>query len=137
MSTPITPCTARQFATIKNMVREFELDGRVMKKEEFLTISKNSNVLAFGRIKEHEGFSEMCTLGVTQVQRLHGYGKRLSLALEKKALQPVYLVCTIPQFFTPLGFTICETYPPLLQDKLDYCRVSLPVPQDYVVMCKL
>jgi N-acetylglutamate synthase-like GNAT family acetyltransferase len=127
-------CDEVLFENVKNYIREFELDDRLMEKEQFLTLSKNSELLAFGRIRSHKGFSEICSVGVLEEVRHKGLAKRIVAALIESCGQPLYLVCIIPSFFEPFGFAPCKTFPPEIQEKLDYCTANLIVPEDYVVM---
>ena len=55
-------------------------------------------------------------------------------ALIEKTNQTIYLVCIIPEYFENFGFTICNSYPEEINDKLKYCTESLVVPEKYVVM---
>lgn len=123
------------FDFIKDCISKFELDNRELQIEQFL-IAKNqqSDVLAFGRIRAHNGCDELCSLGVVEGERLKGIGHLLSSYLIKNAKQPLYLVCIIPQFFEPLGFKIVKEYPLELKDKVNYCHGELTVPEEYVVM---
>lgn len=130
----IEVCNSNHFVEVQDHIRQFCLDERGIQKEEFLTLSINSKLLAFGRIREHREVSEMCTLGVLENQRKKGYAKTLVSGLIQKATQPIYLVCTIPSFFESLGFYICEDYPDVIRDKLNYCIDSLSVKETYVVM---
>lgn len=130
----IEHCTDARFEEVKAYIHQFQLDDREISKDQFLTLSFNSELLAFGRIREHEGVSEMCTLGVLEKGRKKGYGKLLVNALAKKANQTVYLVCIIPDYFFPMGFRISKNYPDVIQKKLSYCQSNLSVAEEYVVM---
>lgn len=132
----IDVCKPKHYDEIQHHIKQFCLDGRNAHMEEFLTLTVNSELVAFGRIREHQEVSEMCSLGVVEDHRNKGYAKTLVPALMKKATQPLYLVCTIPCFFERLGFHICEDYPDALRDKLEYCTDSLSVKETYVVMSK-
>jgi N-acetylglutamate synthase-like GNAT family acetyltransferase len=130
----ITNCSATHFKLVKKYIKNFELDDRELKQKEFLVAISNGNLLGFGRIREHEGFSEMCSLGIIENAREKGIGKLISMALIKKATQSIYLACIIPNYFKALGFKVCRKFPEGMQQKLDYCTDSLPVPENYVVM---
>ena len=130
----IENCTEAKFEELKKFIRQFDLDDREINKDQFLTLSLNSQLMAFGRIREHQGVSEMCTLGVLEEGRKKGYGKLMVNALAKKATQPVYLVCIIPNYFASMGFRVCKSYPDVIQKKLTYCKSSLCVAEEYVVM---
>lgn len=122
------------FESIKRLIEAFELDGRQLQASEFLAAVSGDSLVGFGRIREYEDCSELCSLGVTEPLRYKGIGSHLVRELVQKARQPLFLVCIIPEFFEPLGFRITAHYPTRLQQKLDYCREALSVPEDYVVM---
>ncbi len=122
------------FLKIKMLIELFELDNRQLTKDQFLAASSQIGLIGFGRIKEYGSCSELCSLGVIEPQRYKGVGKQVVKALIEKAKSPLYLVCIIPEFFEPLGFTIVKKYPDELKDKLKYCTSELPVEETYVVM---
>jgi N-acetylglutamate synthase-like GNAT family acetyltransferase len=134
MSYGIHTCTPKQFDIIKNYISQFELDDRSLQPSEFLVAIEEDTVLGFGRIREHEDCSELCSLGVIEPKRHKGIGTALVQELIQKAKQPLYLVCIIPEFFEPSGFHVCEKYPTALQNKLAYCTNELVVPEEYAVM---
>ena len=124
----------RQFDAIIRLIGQFDLDDRELQRGQFLAACSEEYLLGFGRIREYAGSSELCSLGVVEPQRCQGIGRQLVQALIRKAQQPLFLVCIIPEFFGPLGFKPCTSYPPEIQDKLDYCREALAVPEEYVAM---
>lgn len=126
--------SARQFNEIIRLIGQFELDNRELQASQCLAAISGKTLLGFGRIRSYAGCSELCSLGVVEPQRHKGIGSLLVRALIQKAQQPLYLVCVIPAFFVPLGFQTTSDYPPELQQKLDYCREALSVPEEYVVM---
>ena len=133
-STLINYPTPADFEQIKKYIRDFELDNRSLVKEQFLVAKQNSTIIGFGRIREYDHCSELCSLGVIEPERNKGIGKELTRHLIQKARQNLYLVCIIPDFFEPLNFKTVTTYPPELSDKLIYCTSELVVPETYVVM---
>lgn len=122
------------FELIKGFIKQFELDNRELKNDEFLVAKQNNELLGFGRVRQHNNCSELCSLGVIETERLKGIGKRLVKELTNKSPNNLYLVCIIPDFFKPLGFTVVNQYPQAMQQKLDYCTSELVVPETYVVM---
>lgn len=136
MNNLILPCSAHNFELVKQNIKKFELDDRNLLQEEFLTMTRFNKLIGFGRVREFEGFSEMCSTGIIEEERNKGLGARLLNALEKKAKQQVYLVCIIPDYFKRLGFEVCRDYPDGMQEKLNYCTTGLPVKEKYVVMRK-
>lgn len=115
-------------------MKEFELDDRNLRCDQFLVAKKNDELLGFGRIRRHNGCDEFCSLGIIESKRFTGIAKELILARIKIATQPIYLVCIIPDYFEALGFKIVTSYPPEMADKLNYCTSELVVPENYVVM---
>ncbi len=130
----IQPCTSLQFEEIKKYISLFELDSRQLSAEQFLVAVKNNRLIGFGRIREYENCSELCSLGVIEPERNKGVGKALTQELIKKARKKLFLVCIIPEYFEKLGFEITYNYPNPIADKLNYCRNSLPVEENYVAM---
>ncbi len=130
----IENCSTEEFEQVKHFITAFELDDRVLKQEEFLVIKNSEGLLGFGRVREFDGFSEMCSLGIITHKRSNGLGRLLTQAMIHKAKHHIYLVCIIPHYFESFGFKVCDTYPAQIQDKLNYCTDSLVVPEDYVVM---
>lgn len=126
--------SAQQFKSITRLIGQFELDDRDLMPSQFLAALSEETLLGFGRIRAYAGCSELCSLGVVEPQRHKGIGSLLVQNLIQNTQLPLYLVCIIPEFFEPLGFKITEAYPPELQQKLNYCREALSVPEEYVVM---
>ncbi|MCU0360926.1 MAG: GNAT family N-acetyltransferase [Bacteroidia bacterium] len=134
MPRKIEICSIDNFNEVQHYILQFELDGRHVYKDEFLTLTIASKLVSFGRIREHKSCSEMCSLAVIESERLKGYGKALTTALIQKATQPIFLVSVIPYYFEGFGFYICTEYPEEIQEKLKYCNESLAVNEKYVVM---
>lgn len=130
----LIPCSEQDFPLVKKFIQAYELDSRALLRSEFLVLKKQNELLGFGRIRNYEGFSELCSLGVVAKNRHLGYGKLISKQLIQSNTQPLYLVCIIPAYFESLGFKICSDYPKEIQDKLNYCTNSLCVAEPYVVM---
>ncbi|MES2761006.1 MAG: GNAT family N-acetyltransferase [Bacteroidota bacterium] len=133
-SVNIKQASEQDFKLIKQLIKQFELDDRVLDCTQFLAAKSNNELLGFGRIRIRENCSELCSLGVTEPKRLQGIGKQLVKELILKADQPLYLACIIPNFFTPFGFEVVSQYPEEMQEKLNYCSSELIVPETYVVM---
>lgn len=134
MSTKISPCTVSDFELVKNYIREYELDNRELKVEEFLVMHQNHTLVGFGRVRRYYNFSEMCSLGIVKEFRNKGFGEQLVHALQQHSQQPLYLVTIVPEYFKNYGFKICTHYPKEIENKLNYCVSGLPVEEKYVVM---
>lgn len=124
----------KEFQQICNYIREFELDDRGLKQEEFIAAFRNNELVGFGRLRKHSDSTELCSLGVVTPHRRQGIGKALVKELILRSASELYLVCIIPEFFTPFGFAIVAEFPTAIQEKLDYCTDCLVVPEKYVVM---
>ncbi|MES2132045.1 MAG: GNAT family N-acetyltransferase [Bacteroidota bacterium] len=129
----ITP-SERDFKEICRLIEQFELDNRSLEAGQFLIAADDNEMNGFGRIRKHDTCSELCSLGVVEPRRHKGIGSQLVKELTDKVTGPLYLVCIIPDFFEPLGFSVVKVYPPEIQDKLEYCISALSVPEPYVVM---
>ena len=130
----IQPCSDLHFEAVRACIKEFELDNRQLEQHEFLIALYNNKLAGFGRIREHNNCSEMCSLGIVAPARSKGIGKKLVKALAQKARQDLFLVCIIPGYFAELGFYETKEYPAAIKNKLDYCTDNLPVHEKYVVM---
>jgi len=134
MTPLINACDDLTFEKVKHHIKAFELDDRQLKKEEFLCAFDRENLLAFGRLREYKDFSEICSIGVIPEMRAKGIGRQITQALIQKSNVPIFLVTIIPEFFNALGFEYCDSYPNEIKEKLNYCRCSLIVAEEYAVM---
>jgi|ERR1700741_2808653 len=130
----ISVATDADLSEIRSCITEFRLDDEGIQTEQFLVAKYKGELVGFGRIREHENCSELCSLGVIEPERNKGVGTLLTQHLLKKAKQELYLVCIIPGFFLPHGFQITKNYPEPLAKKLYRCETVLSVPEEYVVM---
>ncbi|MFL5765079.1 MAG: GNAT family N-acetyltransferase [Bacteroidia bacterium] len=123
-----------EFQQIGNYIRDFELDDRLLKKEEFSAAFRQNELIGFGRLRNHSDCVELCSLGVVTPHRRQGIGRAIVQELIRRAPGDVHLVCVIPEFFLPFDFKVVQDFPLSIQDKLTYCRSSLAVPETYVAM---
>ncbi|MGQ0829228.1 MAG: GNAT family N-acetyltransferase [Bacteroidota bacterium] len=126
--------TEQEFQQIREYIHEFELDDRGLNKEQFTAAFRGNELVGFGRLRTHSDCIELCSLGVVTQHRRQGIGKAIVAELVRTSPLNLYLVCIIPEFFTPFGFKIVNSYPPPIKDKLNYCISELVVPEPYVVM---
>lgn len=123
-----------EFLQIRNYIRQFELDDRNLKQEEFTAAFRENELVGFGRLRQHSDCTELCSLGVVTQYRRKGIGKAIVKELIKRSEKNIHLVCIIPEFFSPFGFKTVENFPSSIQDKIDYCTSELVVPETYVAM---
>lgn len=124
----------KQFDAICKFIKQYELDNRDLKKEQFIVAVDDFEVLGFGRLRQHADCMELCSLGVVTSHRMRGIGKAIVEELIRSTKDIIYLVCIIPDFFEPLGFYTVEQYPASVQNKINYCTQELAVPETYVGM---
>lgn len=124
----------KEFKQIRNYIREFELDDRELKQDQFVAAYRNKVLVGFGRLRYRGDCTELCSLGVVTPHRRKGIGKAIVQELIKRASEDLFLVCIIPDFFAPLGFKETPIYPASIQEKIDYCTSELVVPEQYVAM---
>lgn len=124
----------KEFEQIRNYIREFELDDRELKQDQFVTAYRNNELVGFGRLRQRGDCTELCSLGVVTPHRRKGIGKAIVKELIKRASEELFLVCIIPDFFAPFGFKETPNFPASIQEKIDYCTSELVVPEQYVAM---
>lgn len=124
----------KEFLQIVKYIHEFDLDNRGLQKEQFTAAFRDTELVGFGRLREHEDCTELCSLGVVTQHRRKGIGKAIVQELIRRADRSLYLACIIPEFFTPFGFRIMNKFPDSIGDKLNYCMHELAVPESYVAM---
>jgi N-acetylglutamate synthase-like GNAT family acetyltransferase len=117
-------------------IETFWLDDTGYETGQFLIAEVSGERAGFGRVREHESCSEMCTLGVVEALRQKNVATDLIKALIQKAEKKsaLYLVCVIPGLFIPLGFSIVSEYPEPIKEKLERCETTMSVAEKYVVM---
>jgi len=127
-------CQPQHFTSLKDTVKELELDDRYMTPDQFMVVEEKGKLMGFARLRKFSGFAELCTLGVPEQFRLKGIASQIVKVISETADCPLYLVSTLPSFFSKLGFVVCENYPTEIQQKLAYCNTHLFVKENYVVM---
>lgn len=123
-----------EFKQICLFIKEYELDDRDLKQEQFTIALCDDVLLGFGRLRKHTNCLELCSLGVVAAFRNKGIGKALVNKLLENFTKNIYLVCIIPDFFIPFGFREVKEYPTSIQNKIEYCTQELKVPEPYVAM---
>lgn len=124
----------KEFERIEQLVKDFWLDNADMLPEQFRVLSNNGKVVAFGRLREHEDATELCTMGVSKDFQKKGFGEKMVKHLQSIAVRDIYLVTVIPDFFAKIGFKMVETYPASIRKKVDRCSSDFHVGETYNVM---
>jgi N-acetylglutamate synthase-like GNAT family acetyltransferase len=123
-----------EFEQIKQLADELWLDNTGMQRGQFQTFSDNGKVIAFGRLREHNDATELCTMGVAKEFQKKAFGKKMVKHLQSIAKHDIYLVTVIPDFFAKLGFNKVEQYPDSIKKKIDLCATDYHVDDPYFVM---
>lgn len=123
-----------EFEEVKKHISIFDLDNRALEPEQFLIAKSNNKLCGFLRMRTHHDCQELSSLGIIESERGKGIGNTLLKKQIEISTKPLFLVCTIPEYFEPLGFQIVSSYPDAIKDKLNYCINDLAVPEPYVVM---
>jgi N-acetylglutamate synthase-like GNAT family acetyltransferase len=124
----------REFEEIKKLVGEFWLDNRNMLKKQFRIVLYKGKLAGFGRIRENDDATELCSLGVIKELRLKGLGKAMVKALVATVKTEIYLVTVIPEFFSKAGFKETKKYPESIKRKERLCTTEYHVGEEYKVM---
>lgn len=125
---------SREFEEVKKMVQEFWLDNDAMQPEQFRILTDGNQLVAFGRLRENEDATELCTMGVARQFQKKGFGEKMVNTLLGEAKRDVYLVTVIPDFFKKLGFEFAEEYPGSIRKKAEICSNQYHTGEKYWVI---
>lgn len=119
---------------IEQLAKSFNLDIDDLKAEEFLVAKKENRIVGFGRLKRHNGFEEISTVGVIKEERMNGVGKVILEGLIKQAKGEIYLITMIPDFFKQFDFEAINIFPEELKAKEKICKMHTCNCEDVTVM---
>jgi N-acetylglutamate synthase-like GNAT family acetyltransferase len=123
----------QEFTEVCELIKEYRLDDRDFKKEEFTIALQNNKLMAFGRLRKHTDCLELCSIGVLKTSRSKGIGTELVKHIINNDF-PIYVVSIIPDFFARFHFKLTSNYPSSIKQKINYCTQQLVVPEEYVAM---
>ncbi|MCA9914875.1 MAG: GNAT family N-acetyltransferase [Anaerolineae bacterium] len=89
----IRPATAADDTTIKQMIREAQLDPTSLKWQNFLIAEVDGKIAGIGQVKPYPGCEELGSLVTVREMRGKGVGGAIIAALEARAGRPLYLLC--------------------------------------------
>ena len=93
---------------IRSLLQVLHLDQEDLNLQEFKVCKLGHELIAIGRIRQHDDCLELCSLGVDELHRGKGVGKLLIKALLSEQHQDVYVVTEIPGYFQEQGFKITD-----------------------------
>lgn len=89
----IRAARAQDEATIKQMIREAQLDPTSLKWQNFLIAEVDGKIVSIGQLKPYPGCQELGSLVTLPDYRGRGIAGRIIAALETKADFPLHLLC--------------------------------------------
>jgi N-acetylglutamate synthase-like GNAT family acetyltransferase len=107
---------------ILNLAKKLKLDYSGMEADDFLVAEDSRKIVGICALKKHKDCLELCSLGVDENYRKRGLGKKLVLAVLKKANGEIYLATIIPKFFKKFGFEDSSQIPLSMVKKSDWCQ---------------
>lgn len=123
-----------EFEQIKQLVEELWLDNENMQPEQFKVLSDKGKVIAFGRLREYEDSTELCSIGVVKEFQQRKFGTEMVNYLLNLAKRDVYVVTIAPDFFAKFGFKPIEEPPAPIQKKFQRCETEFHVGKPYFAM---
>jgi len=124
----------KEFEQVKQLVEELWLDNETMQPEQFRVLSDDGKVIAFGRLREYEDSTELCSIGVAKEFQKRGFGDKMVKHLIGIADRDVYAVTVEPDFFAKMGFHKVNSYPDSLKHKVELCTKEYHVDRPYFAM---
>ena len=116
----IRPARREDMPFIDECVRRFRLDNETLDAEQFITVRRSEEIIAFGRIKPYgDDVYELGCVGVVEGQRGHGLGRLVVQELiEHFPTDAVYVTTDLTDYFEKLGFTRTDALPRPLAEKI-------------------
>ncbi|MDP9180546.1 MAG: GNAT family N-acetyltransferase [Chloroflexota bacterium] len=115
-----SPATAADMPFIRETIERERLDPEHLESEQFITVRRDSKIVAFGRIKPYERTYELASVAVVESERGKGLGEAIVRELVRRFPQhDVYVTTDLPQYFERLGFLRTEILPDELSAKIE------------------
>lgn len=140
MEVKIVHCSKEYFDIVKENLELMYLDNRNLNYSDFLiALLPDMQLVGFGRLRIYSSCAEVCSVGVLDLYRRKGIGKKLVQSLidwhhQQNKNKALFVVTVIPEYFEKCGFKIVQNYCDEVKEKLNYCISALVVPEQYVVM---
>jgi len=123
MEIKIAPASEKEFVTIENLAKSFDLDFEDVSWKQFLVAKKEAEIIGFGRLRNYFECTEIATVGVIHSERSKGVGTLIVNELIRIGQKEIFVTCVIPNFFLRFGFQPIKQYPSALQKKVDFCKL--------------
>ena len=123
MNSYVFPSSEKDLSEILRLAKSFDLDCEELSWKQFVIAKNNNSIIGFGRLRTYPECTEIATVGVIPEERNKGVGTAIVKELIRVAPSEIFLTCVIPAFFHKLGFETVKQYPPVLQKKVDFCKL--------------
>ena len=123
MNIIIIPASEKDFPVIERLAKNFDLDREDATWKQFVVAKNDNDVIGLGRLRTYPECTEIATVGVIPDERNKGVGSAIVKELVRMAPSEIFVTCVIPSFFQKLGFETVKHYPPVLQKKVDFCKL--------------
>ncbi len=111
------------FIEIAHLGKSLDLDTEEMNWNQFIVAKKQSKIVGIGRLRKYENCTEIATVGVVPELQISGIGTLLIKELINAGPSELFVTCVIPEFFKKFGFQATKHYPPVLEKKVDFCKL--------------
>lgn len=123
MNIPVVPAIETDLHEILCLAKSFELDLDDVMWQQFVVAKKEKSIIGFGRLRTYSECIEIATVGVISKERNKGVGTAIVNELIRIGPNEIFVTCVIPNFFRRMGFDEVKQYPPVLQKKVDFCKL--------------
>ncbi len=114
------------FPDILRIARKYNLNYLGMESDDYWVAAEGKAILGICGLRKNPGCQELCSLGVEEVMRGRGLGKRLVQRLLSDVRGEIYLATVIPEFFGRLGFEATPHRPPSMVKTEEWCAGCTP-----------
>jgi len=108
-------------AFIREAITRERLDDENLRAEQFITLRRDGQIVAFGRVKPYKDTYELASVVVEPAERGKGLGEAITRELVRRFPQDeVYITTDIPQYYERLGFLRTEILPDEIAAKREH-----------------
>jgi threonine dehydratase len=108
-------------AFIRQAIARERLDNERLEPEQFITLRREGQIVAFGRVKPYKETYELASVVVEPAERGKGLGEAITRELVRRFPQDeVYITTDIPAYYERLGFLRTEILPEEIAAKVEH-----------------
>ncbi|MEO8456390.1 MAG: pyridoxal-phosphate dependent enzyme [Chloroflexota bacterium] len=114
------PATEADMPFIQQQIERHNLDGETVAAEQFITLRRDGEILAFGRVKPYEHTFELGSVVTVESERGRGLGEAITRELIRRFPQDeVFITTDIPTYYERMGFLRTKILPDELAAKVE------------------